>query len=57
MENLAGWMSQVVSGILTLGRRWGMEWRAKVRVQNGGRARVNKPRRAVLAEMKQNLHC
>ena len=33
-------MSEVASGMLTLGGWWGMEWRAKVRVQNEGRARV-----------------
>ena len=37
-----------------------MEWQAKVRVQNGGRARVkpkNQPERAVLAEMQIKQPC
>ena len=35
-----------------MGGQWEMEWQAKVRAQNGGRAQVkpkNQPERAVLA--------
>ena len=42
-----------------LGGWWGLEWLAKVRVQNRGRVQVkpkNQLGRAVLAEMKQNHH-
>jgi len=51
-ENLAKWIWEVVSGMFTMDGRRGMEWRAKVRVQNGGREQVkpkNQPGRAVLA--------
>ena len=37
---MAGWTSEVVSGMLTLGGWQGMEWWAKVRVKNEGRAQV-----------------
>jgi len=49
---LVGRVRYVVSGMFTLGGQWWMEWRAKVIVQNDGRAQVkpkNKPGRAVLA--------
>jgi len=51
-ENLASWTSKVASKMLTMGGQWEMEWQAKVRAQNGGRAQVkpkNQPERAVLA--------
>ena len=37
---MASWMSEVVSGMLTLSGWQEMEWWAKVRVQNEGTARV-----------------
>ena len=50
--------------MFTSGEWWGMEWRVKVRVQNGGRAPSKAPKPAgkgcagsLMAEMKQNLHC
>jgi len=52
IENLASWTCEVVSGMLTLGGQWGMEWRAKVKEQNGARTRIkpkNQPGKAVLA--------
>ena len=35
IENLAGWTSKVVPGMLTLGGWWGKEWWVKARLQNG----------------------
>ena len=52
IENLASWTCKVASGMFSLGGQWGMEWRAKIIIQNGSRAQVkpkNQPGRAVLA--------
>ena len=49
---LAGWTKEVASGMLKLGGWWGMEWLAKVKVQNGGSASAklkNQLGRAALA--------
>ena len=50
--SMASWICEVVSGMFTLDEQWGMEWRAKVIVQNDVRARLkprNQPGKAVLA--------
>jgi len=46
------WTCEVVSGMLSLGGWWGMDWQEKVTVQNCGRALVkpkNQPEGTVLA--------
>jgi len=51
-KKLDGWTCKVVSGMFSLGGRWGMDWREKVTVQNCGRALVkpkNQPGGVVLA--------
>ena len=52
IENLAGWMCEVISEMLTLGGWRGMDWQENVIVQNCGRALVkskNQPGGVVLA--------
>jgi len=49
---MAGWMCEVVLGMVLLGGRWGMDWREKLTIQNCGRALVklkNQPGVVVLA--------